>query len=160
MSLTEVGDPTVDRLPPKSIRLLNTTPKQHILDMTFAISDTEGLFIGVLTSQYSLEDQTTSKTSDGTTQFQFHQYSIQGKALNVSPFKTIDGSPTGIEYVNQTHYMTGNNSTHHVVWDAEGNLLSTEPRVKSSIPGRWSTASSGLQFWTLEDRSLTGHTLK
>lgn len=160
MSLTEVGDPTVDRLPPKSIRLFNTTPKQHVLDMTFAISDTEGLFIGVLTSQHPPDDNTTSKTSDGTPQFQFHQYSIQGKVLNVSPFKTIDGSPTGIEYVNQAHYMTGNNNTHHVAWDAEGNLLFIDPRIQSSTPGRWSTASSGLQFWTLEDGSLTGHTLK
>ena len=161
MSLTEVGDSTVDRLPPKSIRLLNTTPQSNVLDMTFAISDTEGLFIGVLTSQDPLEDNNpTTKTTEGRTQFQFHQYSIQGKVIKTSPLKTIDGSPTGIEYVNQIHYMTGNNSTHHVVWDAEGKMLFTEPQIQSNTVGTWSTTSSELQLWTLENASLTGHTLK
>jgi hypothetical protein len=172
MSLTEVGDSTVDRLPPKSIHLLNTTPQNDILDMTFAISDTEGLFIGLLTSQHTNQDKTavlsstttTEKRTTGTTieqsiQFQFHQYSLQGKAITPSSLVTLSDIPTGIEYVNQTHYMTGSIENHYAVWNTHGELLSMEPHIDSNIPGTWSAEPTELRLWTLQKSSVASHTL-
>ena len=141
--------------------------------MTFAISDTEGLFIGLLTSQHTNQDKTavlsstttTEKRTTGTTieqsiHFQFHQYSLQGKAITQSSLVTVSDVPTGIEYINQTHYMTGSIENHYTVWNTHGELLSIEPRIDSNIPSSWSAEPTELRLWTLQKSSVASHTLK
>ena len=87
LALTEVGDAQIDRLPPK-IRLLHReTPQSQSLDLSFGISEAQGLFVGLLskTVATSIQDENTSPEPT----FTIRQYSIQGQELQTSAINDI-----------------------------------------------------------------------
>ena len=149
LKITEVGDPQVDSLPPKILTLHQETEHTTTVDLSFGMSESQGLFIGLLSkTNPTLETTTDAEPNVGT----IHQFSLQGQTLQKSSLNTPNmDANTRLTWIDDTPIVSTNNDTELVFWNDSKPIWRTPVRQTYAVRGH----RDSLQVWSLEDGTLS-----
>ena len=149
LKLTEVGDPQVDSLPPKILTLHRENDYSNTVDLSFGMSEAQGLFVGLLSkTNPSPEPNTDAEPYVGTVR----QFSLQGQSLQTTPFtKPSMDTNTHLTWVDNTPIVSIHNDKELVFWN------DTKPIWHAKGPQTYAVRGQhdSLQLWSLKDGALS-----
>ena len=143
LALTEVGDP--------KIRTLHREDDQSkSIDLSFGISESKGLFVGLIseTTPSVVEDDIKTISQKTLT---IRQYSLQGQESEITQVSSIPlGSNTELIWFNDNPYISTRSEKSLQLWSTKDMIWST----KATGIHTFRIQQKGLQMWSIQDGSL------
>ena len=151
LAITEVGNPQVDLLPPK-IRTLHREDNQSgSIDLSFGISESQGLFLGLLSKTIPPMSESSSKSEPIPT-FTIRKYSLQGQKLEETPFHNTELGPnTKLLWLDDTPTISTLNDNGIQFWSLTEMIWSQTTVGQHAVR----LQTDGLFLWSLQDGTLS-----
>ena len=151
LALTEVGNPKIDLLPPKTLSIHREGIQSKSIDLSFGISESQGLFVGLLS-------QTTPSTTEQDLKEPPHptltirQYSLQGHEISAIPLGNVQlGSDTQLLWFDDAPYISTRNGEALLFWKDAQVIWKANDRTSQAVR----IQRDGLYLWSIEDGRLS-----
>ena len=151
LALTEVGNPKVDLLPPKTLSVHREDIQSKSIDFSFGISESQGLFVGLLSQTTSSSTEKTLKEPQQPT-LTIRQYSLQGQELRAIPLDNVQlGSDTQLLWFDDAPYISTQNGKTLFFWKDTQVIWKSKDRTPHAIR----IQGDGVHLWSIEDGRLS-----
>ena len=149
LAITEVGNPQIDLLPPRIRALHREDNQSESIDLSFGISESQGLFLGLLSKTTPPISETPNSNP---TTFTIRTFSIQGQKLDETPVPTIESSSnTSLLWMNDTPTISTLNDNGIQFWSL------TEMIWSQTVIGQHAVQlnADGLFLWALKNGTIS-----